>query len=135
MTIANYAGGGRLDSSVDATGLGMAMLQAMQRERAAGGNPVPVVASTGEEILSMKNGDAQAYRSLKQSGQWNNIKVGNYVDGTTPDRPRSGGNGSGRNNIVINENIYLQDASGVRQTEFQRRHKDGVLSRRALERL
>lgn len=135
ITIGNYASG-TMGGLSPATGLGVAVLQAMQRERAAGGNPVPVVASTGEEILSMKNGDAQAYRRLRSSGEWNNIKVGNYADGTSSDNNGSrSGRGSRANSIIINENIYLNDASGVRQTEFQRRQKDATLSRRALERL
>ena len=71
-TIRNYAQGG------DVMALGMAVTAAMRRE---GPQAVPIVASVGEEVLSTRTGDAQFYRSLKERGVWNDLKVNNYADG------------------------------------------------------
>ena len=66
-TVQNFAEGGIVN-------LGYAMAKAMAKEKAMGGNPVPIIASVGEEILSKKTGDAQFYRMLKQTGKWDSMK-------------------------------------------------------------
>lgn len=45
--------------------------------RGAGNDAVPIVAHVGEQVLSTRNGDAQAFRRLDRAGQWDNVKRGN----------------------------------------------------------
>ena len=71
-SVPNYNNGG------DVVGLGMAVAAAMKRE---GAGAVPIVASVGEEVLSTRTGDAQFYRSLRDRGIWNEMKVDNYATG------------------------------------------------------
>lgn len=71
-TVLNFANGG--------TVLG-AITSALQRE---GPNSVLAALTPGEEVLSLQNGDAQTFRSLKSSGMWNAIKrVENFAVGGT----------------------------------------------------
>lgn len=137
-TVESFAYGGRVKNFAEggsATTLGLMMIDAMQRERAAGGNPVPIVASTNEEILSAKSGDAQFYRSLQASGDWNRLKAGgNYADGSMPGYSGRGSSGAyGR--IVIQNTYNLKDATGIRETEQQRKAREALEARRALSRL
>ncbi|MGL4947080.1 MAG: tape measure protein [Cetobacterium sp.] len=77
-----------MDMDMDmALGMGMGIMDAMARERAMGGQPVPIVASVGEEILSQRSGDAQLWRQLERTGQINELK--NYADGGTVSETRS----------------------------------------------
>jgi tape measure domain-containing protein len=57
-TVGNYAGGGAVSA-------------ALRRE---GPRSVLAALTPGEEVLSVRNGDAQAFRRIKRSGVWNNIK-------------------------------------------------------------
>lgn len=63
--IANFAKGGEV------LDLGLAVHQALKREGTGG---VPVVAHIGEQILTTRNGDAQLFRQLEKSGEWDRIK-------------------------------------------------------------
>lgn len=127
-TVENYADGGVIGG---ATALGLAMMDAMQRESAYGVTPVPSVTHIGEEILSTRNGDAQTYRRLVHSGQWGDIKaVNNYAEGSIPAGARSRG-GSG---ITIQNTYNLKDAGGLRETETQRAAREALAARRALGR-
>ena len=77
FTPSNFANGGTV-------GIVEGFSRAMKKERMMGGEPVPLVASRGEEILSKKNGDAQFYRSLNAQGLWDDMKNGgidNYAYG------------------------------------------------------
>jgi hypothetical protein len=48
----------------------------MKKEKAAGGKPIPIVASAGEQILPTKNGDAQFFREIQKKGLWEELKNG-----------------------------------------------------------
>lgn len=51
------------------------LLKAMERERQLGGDPQVIVASTGEQVLSTANGDAQTFQAMEKDGLWNKIKT------------------------------------------------------------
>lgn len=50
------------------------LMQAYNREKQLGGDPQVIVASTGEQVLSTANGDAQAFEEAQKSGLWNKFK-------------------------------------------------------------
>ena len=75
--VGNYATGGAVLPSntlmLEHALLGMQVSKAMLRE---GKDAVPIVANTNEYVLSDRTGDAQLYKALAQSGQWNALKQG-----------------------------------------------------------
>lgn len=54
--------------------------QAMDKETKAGGDAQLIVASSGEEVLSKNNGDAQAFRNLQRNGTWEQLKEQNKLN-------------------------------------------------------
>lgn len=72
----NFASGGKVENFMSG-----GMAKAMQKEKTEGGEPVPIVASKGEHVLSKKSGDADFYRKLKSKGIWDDLKTGNYSHG------------------------------------------------------
>jgi len=97
MEVRNYADGGIVG--------GRGLAQAMKKERLAGGKPVPIVASIGEQILSTKNNDAQFYRTLKAKGTWDDMKAGkidNFAYGGAVGRvAASGGNAPRQERSIV----------------------------------
>lgn len=76
MAIANFNNGGTVGKAFGA----VAGLQAALKREGAGG--VPIVAKAGEEVLTIP--DAQLYRSLVGSGEWDRIRqISNYASGGT----------------------------------------------------
>jgi tape measure domain-containing protein len=110
-TVQNFAEGGIVQ-------MGLSLMSAMAKERAMGGQPVPIVASVGEEILSTKRGDAQFYRMLRQSGKWDSMKVGNFSDGGTIGNVNFSGGGYA-NNANINITVVTPNADSFRKSENQ----------------
>ena len=114
--------------------------KAMRRE---GPLAIPVVASKGEEVLSVKNGDAPLFRELKSSGVWQDIKntqkhynyINNYQNGGTigviqqpynpPPKPRSNASRIGG---AININVTTPNADSFRRSE-------GLIGRDIAERM
>ena len=104
----------------------------MRAERAISRQePQLVVAHKGEEILTTLNQDAQFWRSLKRSGQWDELKTNgmpSYAYGGT-----IGGSSSGsttamtrtRSPIVQNTTFVIQanDPNAFRSTESQVRER------------
>jgi hypothetical protein len=71
---------GTLPAFVPGFAYGGSLDEAMQKERnLSGKEPVLSVLHQGEEVLSTLNQDAQFYRALKRSGQWNELKTGSGV--------------------------------------------------------
>jgi hypothetical protein len=100
-TIQAYAGGGEIG-------------RVMAQERAISGKtPRLIVAHDGEEILSTLNGDAQSFRSLKQSGAWDGIKNNRYATGGTIGglRGDSGMGGGGASGGASVTNVFVTGAT------------------------
>ena len=106
----NFAGGGAIDSNNFGSNISdtkkylgsdnlkienMAtggLIEALKKERKeGGGQPVPIVASVGEQVLSAKNGDAQFFRHIQKKGIWARLKeapipkINNFNNGGTVD--------------------------------------------------
>lgn len=137
--VSNFADGGSV-------GILKGLNDAMGREKAAGGNPMPVVVSVGEHILSTKNNDAQFYRKLKASGKWDSLKsggvqnyayggmVGCYSDGGEAKTPPQSNSRYNQVAVVNNFNISTPDASSFRKSQYQIDAENQIRTKRALDR-
>jgi tape measure domain-containing protein len=103
-----------------------------EERRMSGQQPQLVVAHRGEEILTTLNQDAQFYRALKRSGQWDELKAGNgipaYARGGTVGTDAATAIGSpprSRAPIVQNITFVIQanDPNSFRATESQIRER------------
>jgi len=125
LTVENYRDGGGVFA------LGQSVAEAMKRE---GAGAVPIVASIGEEVLSYQNGDAQHYRYLKNTGEWDNLKtmkntpkVNNYRGGGSVGAIASNlsnrtiNNNKSQSNTTINAPIIVStpDANSFRKSQKQ----------------
>lgn len=64
------------------------LMQAYNREKQLGGDPQVIVASTGEQVLSTANGDAQAFEEAQKSGLWNKFKE--FINDKSQDKEEDG---------------------------------------------
>lgn len=139
--IPNFKSGGDI---LGATSLGLSVMDAMKKE---GRDAVPIVANTREYILSAENNDAQTFKKLQRSGEWNRIKrnlnnrpnienfknggaIGsyNYINRSSSSSSSSSTKNETTNAPVINFNIKTDNAdsfvasrSRIRQREKLRR--------------
>jgi tape measure domain-containing protein len=84
--VPTYSTGGLVaGASISGVPNASALGKALQKEKTmGGGRPVVAVLTAGEEVLSLKNGDAQRFRELKKNGTWDKLKsqsVQNYYNG------------------------------------------------------
>lgn len=130
----NFANGGTV-------GLGEAMSVAMTKE---GNGAIPIVAHKGEQVLTTKNKDAQFYRSLKQSGIWDEMKtnsVANFANGGTVGtgslvRGSSRGLGSNQSSVYYNTNVTVvsPNASSFNRTRDQIAKREQALQSKSSRR-
>lgn len=120
--VENFATGGAI------SGLAGSLAIAMTRE---GNGAVPIVAKKGEQILSTNNNDAQFYRALKRSGQWDELKnsgvanfnfggmVGNQGSTATVTRGSNKPTSTRNYKLITTYNITTKDANSFRKSQSQ----------------
>lgn len=69
-----------------------------------GGEPTLAMLTKGEEVLSKRKGDAQLYRSLKQSGVWQQLKQNKTLNTPNASTSSSSPSGSTSSNVTIVNN-------------------------------
>jgi len=136
-----FANGGTVPTAANglsvgsAYSMGSSVLKAMQTE---GMGAIPIVAHSGEEVLTDRNGDAQFFRELSKTGKWQSLKqnkglsVGNFDAGGIVGGNNSFGgsfanNGFTKNNqptFVTNNHstnikVSAQDANSFRKSQAQ----------------
>ncbi|MGK7894037.1 MAG: tape measure protein [Xenococcus sp. (in: cyanobacteria)] len=135
--IENFNNGGNV------LGLATGISQAMIRE---GNGAVPIVAKKGEQVLSTNNKDAQFYRALKRSGDWDELKNGGVhnfnfggIVGTSSSemsyqRSHSKPSRGGNYKVITNYNITTKDANSFRKSQSQLLAEAQARQRREFER-
>lgn len=134
----NFADGGEVQNFANG-----GLIDAMGRERAAGGIPVPIVASKGEYVLSTKNGDSQFFQALQRSGEWASMKAGkmdNYayggLVGSSSQPNAKGSRTSKRPAFAVNTtiNVTTSDIGSFKRSEDQLRRETENKAKRAYRR-
>lgn len=87
------------------------LVQAYKNERLfGGGEPQLIMATKGEEVLSLRTGDAQLYRQMKQNGEWDKIKE---------IKPMAfGGTVGGNNSYSSNKQNTSNNTTIINQTKY-----------------
>ncbi len=120
---AAFSSGGTVGSTVP-----QGLLEAYKTERLlGGGQPVLSILTKGEEVLSLKNGDAQLFRSLKQNGAWEELRnPSNYAHGGTVGQAsyypsiRTSSNSTNITNMYTSKyEITTQDANSFSKSRNQ----------------
>jgi tape measure domain-containing protein len=119
-TVGAYANGGMVGSYLKGGAVADTFKNVMDvEERRSGKKAIPIVAHEGEEVLSTLNKDAQYFRMLQSTGQWDAMKEGksNFYSGGTVGKassasynpaPRQAQGNSGGSGTTIHTNFNIQ---------------------------
>jgi hypothetical protein len=108
-----FAKGGSVKNKLESmVNLSLGISKAMKKE---GANALPIVVSLNEQVLSQKNGDADFYRYLEKSGEWESLKtdykynrnIPNYLNGGSIGNPTTNTMNKSNSNMVVNNNSYV----------------------------
>jgi hypothetical protein len=106
--VETFAKGGAVKNKLESMiNLSMGISKAMKKE---GANALPIVVSLNEQVLSQKNGDADFYRYLEKSGEWESLKtdykynrsIPNYLNGGSMGNPSVKNMNRTNNSTVVN---------------------------------
>jgi hypothetical protein len=109
----NFLNGGKAKNKLESmVNLSLGISKAMKKE---GANALPIVVSLNEQILSQKNGDADFFRYLEKSGEWESLKsdykynknIPNYLNGGSIGNPTTNNMNRSNSNTVVNNNSYV----------------------------
>jgi hypothetical protein len=111
--IDNFMNGGKAKNKLESmVNLSLGISKAMKKE---GANALPIVVSLNEQILSQKNGDADFFRYLEKSGEWESLKsdykynrnIPNYLNGGSIGNPSTNNMNRTNSNTTVNNNSYV----------------------------
>jgi hypothetical protein len=106
--IDNFINGGKAKDKLSSmVNLSLGISKAMKKE---GANALPIVVSLNEQILSQKNGDADFFRYLEKSGEWESLKsdykynrnIPNYLNGGSIGNPTTNNMNRSNSNTTVN---------------------------------
>jgi hypothetical protein len=120
--------GGFTGNTVQLPAFAQGIDDVMTQERLQSGkSPLLAVLHQGEAVLSTLNGDAQLYRALKRSGDWEQFKAksperyalgSDNIGGPSVSPGRSGGTGGGVT-VVQNWTVKTNDADSFKRSQKQ----------------